>query len=150
MTLPRRFGSVVEDVAQVGVAGAADDLRADHPVAAVFLRGDAAVFQGFREAGPAGAGVVFVLRVVEGRVADDAMVGPLFFVVEPFPSAGRLRGGFLGDLVGEWVESLAQGLGVGGVLRGFLGGHGGGEAVGGCEVCCRGAGGPGSLAAKER
>ena len=57
VTLAGRVRAVVEDVAQVPTAVAADDLGADHAVARVLAQLDGLLDRGLGEARPAGAGV---------------------------------------------------------------------------------------------
>src|SRR6266542_5139277 len=50
-------GTVLKDVAEVGVAATAEDLGSDRPVAAVFVRADVSIGHRLEEAGPTRARV---------------------------------------------------------------------------------------------
>lgn len=86
-------------MAQVGVAAGAGNLGARAKQAFVHKGRD--VFRGNRlpEAGPTGAGFVFVLRAVKVISAADTLVNPWFVVVPSCSGEGALCSLFAGDMV---------------------------------------------------
>src|SRR5687768_2011988 len=69
-------------MAQVSVASGAEDLGADHAVAAVFVRDDVLSGHWLEKAGPAGAGVELGARREQRQPAADAGVDTLALVVQ--------------------------------------------------------------------
>src|ERR1051326_4570574 len=128
VALAARVRAVVEEVPEVGVAGGAADLGADHAVLAVLDLLDLAAVDGRPEAGPPGAGVELGVRLEQRRAAHDALVHPDALVVPVLAGEGPLGGAALRDLVLHRREALLQ-LGV---ARLLLPVHGEGKAAAGC------------------
>src|SRR5260370_3257454 len=84
------FGAVFENVAQVRAALAADHFDATHSVARVGLGGDAVRSDGFRKAGPSGAGFELGVRLKQRIPAAHALVGCMFVIVPILSCEGRL------------------------------------------------------------
>ena len=85
-----RLGAVVEDVAQVRIALAAQHLHAPHAVAGVRLHPDVFRRYGRPEAGPSGARIVLGVRMEQRRAAADALVRAGFVIVPMFAGERRL------------------------------------------------------------
>lgn len=128
------WGAVVEDVAEVAAAFVEDfdaGLSGDR---VVFTEDEGVGGDGLPEAGPAGAGVVFLFGAEDGLVAADAVVGAFLGVVEEGSGEGDFCALLAEDVVllgGEdffplgvgfeagWVEFAGEGLG--GVWGGIFG-----------------------------
>src|SRR3954452_8693780 len=76
--LARRTRAVVEHVAEMRAAAAAEHLRAGHPVGAVLARLDRLGDRRLGEARPAGAGVELRVRAEQLVAAGGAAVYPVF------------------------------------------------------------------------
>src|SRR5260221_5204489 len=85
---PRRLRAIGEDVAQVGVAAAANDLGPHHEMAFIGHERDAVVVERLPETRPAGAGLELGLRVEQRLTAADAGVCACFVVVPVFAAEG--------------------------------------------------------------
>jgi hypothetical protein len=105
-------GSVVEDVAEVGVAEAAGDRGADHEHGAVGCFEDVFGGDGLPETWPAGAGVELGFGAEEGGVAADATEDAVAVLFEQAAGAGGFRVGVTGYVVGDCRE-LGAPVGVG-------------------------------------
>src|SRR5574341_1888995 len=90
---------VREDVAQVGVAAAAEDFGAAHEEAAVVLGGDRVGGHGLVEAGPAGAGVELGVGGEQGVAAAHERVSAGFFRVVVLARKRPLRAFLAGHVV---------------------------------------------------
>src|SRR5881396_545886 len=102
-----RLRSVIEDVAEVGIAPAARQLGSLHDQAVVGPCLDVLPGDGLPEARPAGPGLELGVRREQVVAAADALVDPLLVVV-PVPSReGSLRPLFAGDLELRGCELLA-------------------------------------------
>src|SRR5262245_11493363 len=77
-----RGGAIIENMAEMSIAAGAQDLGADHAVAAVFMGDDILVGYGLEEAGPAGAGVELVTRGEQRQPTADAGIDTMAFVVQ--------------------------------------------------------------------
>src|SRR5690606_1961632 len=97
-----------EYVAEMSTAVAADHLFPDHPVAVI--GGDAYLVPGERqpEAGPAGTGIVLVLRAEEPGAANDTTVGAVLLVVHVTPGERALGALFLGHAILLVGQPLSQ------------------------------------------
>src|SRR4051795_13369267 len=89
--LPGRARAVVEHVAEVRAAAAAQHLRAGHPVGVVLARLDRLGDRRLGEARPAGAGVELRVRAEQLVAAGGAAVYPVFLRVGVLASERRLR-----------------------------------------------------------
>jgi len=88
------FRAIVKDVAEVGVAFAAENFVALEPEGPVFEIIDIFRGGGLGEARPAAAGVVFIFRAEEGKFAGCAGVGAGLLGKDILPEEGPL-GSFL-------------------------------------------------------
>src|SRR5882724_8185573 len=75
-------GPVIENMAEMAVAASAQNLRADHAVAAVCMRDNVLLGHKLEEAGPAGAGVELAMGGEQGQPTADTAVDPLALVVQ--------------------------------------------------------------------
>src|SRR5580658_6807786 len=73
--------AILEDMAEMGVAAGADNLGANHAVAAVGDGLDIFRRDGLKEAGPAGAGIKFRAGGKQRQIATDAMINALPVVI---------------------------------------------------------------------
>ena len=103
---------VVEDVAQVGIAAAAQRLDANHAEAAVLALHDVGGGDRLPEARPAGAGIELGGRVEQGGVAADAAVHAAGMVVVVGAAERAFGTAAAGDVIGLRAELLLP-LGVG-------------------------------------
>src|SRR5205807_7515955 len=102
-----------EDVAQVGAAGAADHLGADHAVGAIGALVHVLGVDWLVEAGPAGAGLELGLGVEERLAAADAAVRAIVVAVPVLAREGSLGARPARDLVllvGQLLTPLLIGL----------------------------------------
>jgi hypothetical protein len=95
-------------VAEVGVAVLRAHLGAAHEELAVRASDDVLGFERLPEGGPAGAGLVLVLRAEEGLAADHVDVDPCLVVVPVLVAEGGLGALVLGHLVLHVGQPLAQ------------------------------------------
>src|SRR5687768_344505 len=86
-----RTRTVIEDVPQVRFAGGAQHLGAPHPERLVGCALDVPIVDGPREAGPAGARIVFVAGIEEGGPAARAAVHALAVMIGVLAGERRLR-----------------------------------------------------------
>src|ERR1700683_5061318 len=86
----RGLRAVVEDVAQMSFAAAANHFLAGHAVAAVGFRADTVFPSGLPEAGPAGAGMEFRVRSEKRLSAANANVRARRFRIHIRPRERRL------------------------------------------------------------
>jgi hypothetical protein len=112
--------TVVENVAEVGVASAALDLGARHSVARVGFGLDGFLAGGSIKAGPSGAGVIFRVGAKKGLAATSALVGAGRFSVGILTGERGLSSLLPGHIVLIRREFL---LPIGFVLGDFFG-HG--------------------------
>jgi hypothetical protein len=80
--------TVLEDVAEVGIAPRTDDFRARHAVAAVDDRFDIFLRHRLEETWPAGAGIEFRVRFEQGQVTADAVVDAILVVIVEHAAEG--------------------------------------------------------------
>src|SRR3954447_10844944 len=108
VALAGRVGPVIEQVAEVGAAVLAHDLRAPHEQRLVVALLDLALLGGLVEAGPAGAGVELRARVEQVLAAHNAAVHAVVVAVVVLAGEGALGPGLLGHVVLLGGEPLAQ------------------------------------------
>ncbi len=94
----RWAGAVVEDMAQVGVAAGALVFDSGHAKGGVQLVDYILFGDGGEEAGPAGTGIEFGLRIKQGCAAADAAVDALRVVLVQLAGEGSLGASLAGDL----------------------------------------------------
>src|SRR5271155_2892027 len=99
VALTGRPGAVVEDMAQVPAAGAADDLGAAHEQAVVRAQLNGLGDSGLGEAGPTGTGLELGTGPEQGRPAAGAAVLTGGLVVDVLAREGRLGAGLPQDVV---------------------------------------------------
>ena len=168
VTQAGRTRPVGKYVPKVSAALAADDLRSGHSVACVFFSLDTFVLDGFIEARPARAGIIFCIRIEQFIPTCCTLVYARVFCLVVFAGKRTLRSFHSADfvllgseyffpfLVGFFdfvlhqaivLQSFERRLPVGG--GGSPKGHGAGQSrtptvqSGGCN-------GPGSVATEER
>ena len=119
------LGAVGENVAEVGVGGAAAHFGAVHMVAVVVVFGHGIGADGAGEAGPAAMGVEFVAAAEQGLPADDIDIQAGLEQVVILVAEGAFGVAMLGNavlLVGEGAaQGSVVGLAVGGGIEAFGG-----------------------------
>jgi hypothetical protein len=85
VTKIRRLWTVVEDMAQMSIAFAAENLGAAHKKAVVFFRGNILFGHGRRETRPTGSRVKFGIRAKEFITAAAATVNAFLVVIPVLP-----------------------------------------------------------------
>jgi hypothetical protein len=98
ITQAGRRRPVVGDVAEMGAAATATDLRADHSVTAIGFGIDVALGDRLVEARPTGAGIELGLRIEQLLPAADARVNALAVVVPVLAGKDRLGAFAAGNL----------------------------------------------------
>jgi hypothetical protein len=98
---------------EMGIPMAGADLGALHEELAVLFLHDQRRFQGGVKAGPAGAGIEFILGAEQGLAGDHVHVDALLVVIPVAVAEGGFGRLLLGDPVLEWVEALLDLLLVG-------------------------------------
>src|SRR5579863_6315428 len=88
-TQASRSGAVVENVPQMSVAAAAEDLGARHSMALVVFHFDVLRGNRLKKAWPAGAGVKFGVGTEEWLAATDARISSFVFRFFVFAGEGR-------------------------------------------------------------
>src|SRR3546814_716588 len=96
---PGGLGTIVEDVAEMGVAIGAAHLRARHEQRAILVLAHGTVVDRLIEARPAGAGLVFGVGIKQRLAAAYAAVEAVFLVVPVRPREGALRAMLARDLI---------------------------------------------------
>ena len=94
----------------MGVRVSAANFRARLKKAAVLFCQNIGRLQRPREAGPAGAGIIFVQRTEQRLPGHDIDIDALLFVVDIFVLKGRLRRALLRHIVLRGRKRLLQGL----------------------------------------
>src|SRR5688572_15602793 len=100
--------SIVEHVAEVGVAVGAGDLGAHHAMRQVTVLVDAFASQRQPETGPAAARVELLRRLEQVRAAADAVVGPPLRMRRILTREGAFRALLLRDVVLKRGQAGAQ------------------------------------------
>ena len=119
------LGAVGEDVAEVGMGGAAAHFGAVHMVAVVVVLGNGVGADGAGEAGPAAMGIEFVAAAEQGLSADDIDIQAGLEQVVILVAEGAFGITVLGNAVLLVGERAAQGgvvgLAVGSGIKAFDG-----------------------------
>ena len=94
-----RRWAIVKDMAEVGMAMAAEHFRAYHVVAAIFLLGQLGCGHWLAEAGPAATGIELVTCVEQRLMAADAVIVSGFVMIPVGAGKGAFRSFFTGDVI---------------------------------------------------
>ena len=98
-SLARGCRAVVEDVAQVGIAAAARDFLARHPIAVVGFGLQGRFMRGLCETRPPRSGFELVVRPEQWVLTTNAMIRPFGLLVGVGATEGRFGSGLSGHVI---------------------------------------------------
>ncbi len=99
VALTGRLRTVRKDVPEVGATPCTNDLCATHSMTVIRAELDVPLLNDVVEAWPTTPGLKLGVRIEERRVADDAAVGPVLFVIPILSGECLLRPCFLRNVV---------------------------------------------------